>query len=256
MNIIDFSLRRLVDLYSLASSLTGDSALLLFPSCRLAVPRSEIHEATLNYAHIFIYKDYERFEEFRAGSSERVVDIGGYLGLYSVKNLKAGKRVKVTVVEANPALCKYIYWNLKLNKVDERAKVLCVAVGKRRGWGWFYLGESLVNSSLIKGYVEDFSRVVGRLRVFKLTLMDALKMSGFKKIDLLKLDVEGSEGDVLEESTRALEEFDVEKIVVEIHEGYSSLKRLGKVLEERYRLIVVNDGETPHQSFLYALSRR
>lgn len=256
MKIVDFSLRFVAGLYSVPLRLFHSDVILLLPGCKVATPRSELRETILNYEHIYVYRDYERLEEFIPGGSERVIDLGGYLGLYSIRSLRSGSRVRAFIVEANPLLCKYIFWNLRLNKVEDRAKVLCIAVDSSKGIEWFYVGESLVNSSLNHHYVEDFSNVREALKVPKLTLSEVLGRSGFRKIDLIKMDIEGVEERVLASSLDALNAYDVEKLVVELHDNYYSFTRISKILADRYHLFLYTDESIPYQSFLYAVSKR
>ncbi|MEZ0346712.1 MAG: FkbM family methyltransferase [Infirmifilum sp.] len=217
---------------------------------------SEFKEALLNYEHIYVFRDYEKFAEFLPGRSEKIVDLGGYVGLYSIRSLGGSTSARSYIVEANPLLCSYIYWNLRLNKLENRAKVLCSAVDATSGVGVLYVGESMVNSSLMREYVEDFSAVKREIRIPKFTLGEILEKTGFPRVDLLKMDVEGVEEKVLLGSREVLEAFDVEKLLVELHEGYYSFARIREALGDMYKMVLHVDESTPYQGFLYALSRR
>lgn len=242
---------------SLVPGLLGSrSTVILFPPYSFVIPVSEVEEARRNIEHIFIHKDYERFPEFSPADARSIVDLGAYLGFYTVRALRLSRKSRVVSVEANPVSCMYTIWNIALQGGAERARVLCRAVDGERGAGRFYVGLSMVNSSLLREYVDEFTSVARELVVPKVTLLDVFQAAGFRRIDLLKVDIEGAEKRVFEKSLEVLEQFDVGRIVVELHEGFSHARHLSDTLSADYNVYVVRDEGAPFQSFLYAVRRR
>lgn len=256
MRALVFLSRALAQLFSLPSSLGAESTILAYPPLRFAAPSSEVQEALRNFEHVFVYRDYEKLPEFQPGWAERIVDLGAYIGLYAIRFLKAAKRARALCVEANPLACVYLHWNLRLNGVGDRAWVECKAVDSWSGVDTLYVGESMVNSSILPSYVWEYSRVSHSVRVPKLTLEELLHRSGFKSVDLMKVDIEGLEERVLLSSLDVLSSYNVYRLVVELHEGFSSAKRISEALEGEYKVLVVVDESAPNQKFLYALRRR
>ncbi|QOJ78547.1 FkbM family methyltransferase [Infirmifilum lucidum] len=248
---------RMLEKTSVVPELLGSSSTVIpFPPYHFVIPVSEVEEAKRNIEHIFVYRDYERFPEFSPAEAHSIVDLGAYLGFYTVRALRLSRKSRVVSVEANPVSCMYTIWNVALQGGADRARVLCRAVDSERGAGRFYVGLSMVNSSLLREYVDEFTSVAREIIVPKVTLLDVFQASGFRRIDLLKVDIEGVEKRVFEKSLEALEQFGVERIVVELHEGFSYARQLSDILSAGYSVYVVRDEDVPFQSFLYAVRRR
>ena len=233
--------------FSLAVGLLSESTVLMVPPYRFLVPREELDSAVRNAEHVFFLRDYERVRGFEPEGV--VVDVGAYLGFYSVR---ASRRSEAVVaVEANPLACRYLEVNLRLNSA-RRAKPACVAVDRKGGARTFYVAARIVNSSLLREYVEDFSGLRAAVRVPAVTLEELLELVGVGEVDLLKVDVEGAEARVLEGGRRLFERGVFKRVVVEVHPPYSTAREVAELLGPRYRSLALAESSAPNQVFVYA----
>ncbi len=232
---------------SLAAGFLGGSTVLVVPPYRFLVPRRELDSAVRNAEHVFFLRDYERVKGFEPEGV--VVDIGAYLGFYSVR---ASRRSEAVVaVEANPLACHYLKVNLRLNSARS-VKPLCAAIDQESGARTFYVAERIINSSLLLEYVEDFSKLSAVIRVPAVTLGQLLELVGIEEVDLLKVDVEGAEARVLRGGRELLERGVFKRVVVEVHPPYSTAREVAELLGPRYRSLVLAEGSAPNQVFVYA----
>ncbi|MEM3647288.1 MAG: FkbM family methyltransferase [Thermofilum sp.] len=240
-------LLQLVKLAALPLQPFAQSSVLLLPPYRFLVPSSELEDALLNLDHVFFSRDYERLSGFEPRGV--VVDLGAYAGFFSVRAAKRSRQV--VSVEANPLMCHYLRVNAKLNGV-KNARIICAAVDLERGSRELFVAENMVNSSLIGEYVGEFSSLKRTLRVQAITLNDVLRLAGVEKVDLLKVDVEGLEGRLVDENSEILHPEVVQRVVVEVHPPFCSAKSIAEKLSRRYRVAIVAESELPNQVFVYA----
>lgn len=226
--------------------LAQSSVLLLLPY-RFLVPSSEVEDALLNLEHVFLARDYERLTGFEPRGV--VLDLGAYAGFFSVKSAKRSNQV--VSVEANPIMCQYLSINARLNDA-KNTRVICAAVDVERGWREFFVAEHMVNSSLLREYVDEFSSLMKTLRVPAITLEDVLRLAGIEKVDLLKVDVEGLEDRLVSENSEIFRPEVARRVVVEVHPPFCSAKTVANELSKRYKVAIVAESELPNQAFVYA----
>lgn len=145
---------------------------------------------------------YEReklslFESFLSRGAV-VYDIGAHAGLYT---LLAASRVKggglVCAVEPNPRNLRYLRDHLAINGC-ENVEVFEAAMGERPGSGWLN-----VERGSYEGYLVP---IRGDVRVRILTIDYVVACGDAPAPDLVKLDVEGSELEILMGALRTLRE--------------------------------------------------
>jgi FkbM family methyltransferase len=170
----------------------------------------------------------------RWGEETFVVDVGGHIGSF-VRTLAALQpRARVVSIEACPE--NYAILSANCGQVDGAmtAKAMHAAVCYRKG------PVRLLNSILDGGTATGGSRVVtdeevaaaewghqyrlDERKIVRTTLEAVMAAHGKKRIDLLKLDCEGSEFDILEHSA-AVRDGAVSVIVGEYH-GEERFRRL------------------------------
>ncbi|MDO9578419.1 MAG: FkbM family methyltransferase [Candidatus Cloacimonadales bacterium] len=126
-------------------------------------------------------------------SDDIIFDVGANIGWYTT--LFAGKGKECHAFEPNPKIFDRLINNCKLNNVDEKCRFNNVAVGNKDGIVSFYSFKELDHglSSL-----SDFNRNdKEEIKVPITTLSTYIKKNCIKKVDLIKIDVEGSEYDIL-----------------------------------------------------------
>ena len=166
------------------------------------------------------------------GTTCRVLDIGAHVGSFTVALAKAVPGAEVTAFEPSADRAAYLQRNVAVNGLADRVAVVQAAVGARAG------RQVLVGSELVSGSAEadgDVVDVVG---------FDDVMRSIDGRVDLLKMDCEGSEyGIVASTSGATLRRID--RLVLEYHPAppaqvaqlFATLAEAGLV--ERWRNDVV-----------------
>lgn len=243
-----YPLERLLRPFSGLPGLLGSRVgVALLPGAgRLLFPLSERGEVYRNVEHVYRFRDYERVADFVPRRGWRVVDAGAYVGVYTLRAARlVGPRGLVAALEPNPLVYPFLRANLALNGLGW-AVPLPAAVWSREGWGLLRVGESMVNSSLLPGYVEYMSSIAGEARVPLVTLREVVGALG--RVDLLKLDVEGAEVEALRGGLEG-----VERVVAEVHPPLVEAWEVAGLLEGEGFDVLVVSGEAEHQAFVYGV---
>ena len=157
------------------------------------------------------------------------VDVGANVGGYAFWMLsRLGASGRVVAVEPNPDLCRQLRFNVRTNKAEDRVRVVEAAVGAERGTGTLLLGARNSGESRLiradpgggatrgpaargpaacgpaaRGPVArgpDAPGAAARgatIPVDVITLADVMREAGLRRIDCLKVDVEGYEAEVI-----------------------------------------------------------
>lgn len=149
--------------------------------------------------------------------SSIIVDLGAHIGQFSKFFSEKFPYSKIILVEANPNLVKDIELNLKNKKNIE---IINAAIGNdSKEYIEFYLSEDFECSSLNKNFRDKFgvNKKQNKVEVKMITLNDLLSTFNLKRIDLLKIDIEGAEWDILENFSKENYER-IQQISVEFHD--------------------------------------
>ncbi len=177
-----------------------------------------------------------------------IVDFGAYIGLSTLYFHYNYPNAEIYVFEPNPYAFEILMKNIKFNQL-ENVKAFNIAVGVEAGLKSFYLDNSdkrwfstagfrqgawngKQSSKSIEVEVSDFSKV----------LTEVLEGSGTKTLDLMKMDIEGSEKVILKNHSREL--INVRNLIVEWHGDFNEVRmasflRKGKHVIDR---VVEEDG--------------
>jgi FkbM family methyltransferase len=240
----------------LGGKLPLESVVIPFGRYRFIVPRRWLEASLLNIEHIYVLGDYERVPCLtcvKPGGA--VLDLGAFVGLFSVRVAGENRDVRVYGVEANPFACRYLEANYRLNGVRSGG-VLCGAVGVRSGVARLFVADNGVNSSLVPGYVDDYSVKIGEVGVRVYSLREVFERFQLDRVALVKMDIEGAEEGVLYSSRELVSPDRVERWIIEVHPPYSSPSRIVGLLEKGYRVATFYDYNAPGQVFVYAWTRR
>lgn len=208
--------------------------------------------ALRNALHVFYYGDYEVLGDFAPREGWTVLDVGAFIGLWALRAYAAvGEGGRVIALEPNPrahALCAF---NLQINGA-RRARALPLALSASSGRATLYVPECDVNASLREDYARLFSNELMEVRVRTITLEQLLKRLGVRRVDLMKVDVEGHELDVLSAFSRDAAAR-VKRLVVEVHTDVVSTHEVSEALESLgYSVAVYVDESLKGQAFVYA----
>lgn len=159
-------------------------------------------------------REYAPTAEWLPSDGQVILDIGANAGVFTVDAAtRVGQSGRVIAVEPNPAAFQRLTENLAMNELTARA--VSVSIGLGRGTQLAAL--QIPNGNSTVGHLENASNqdAAAWVGVFPLdTLVDQL---GIRRIDLLKIDVEGAELDVIAGARRAMG--NTERVVIEAAVG-------------------------------------
>jgi len=140
-------------------------------------------------------------------------DIGAFIGFYSVLASKLG--CKVYSFEPDPRSWTLLNLNLRINKLEHHdINIFNVAVGDRTGYIILQLANVFSESSATN-YL-DKNKIVKRIKVPVITIDDFITKRKIKRVDIIKIDVEGYGANVINGALNAISEFRPH-IIFEIH---------------------------------------
>lgn len=162
----------------------------------------------LPYWEIWYESSYELLPQFRAAPEACVVDVGGNVGFYAIRQAQRARDGRVLVFEPSPKVFRRLSRNLEQNRLSH-ARAVNAAVGASRGMAHFIESPLSVNCRVIPVQSEN------SIEVRCITLDEALPEYGVSKVDILKIDTEGHERQVLSGARATLSH--VARIVIELH---------------------------------------
>jgi len=208
--------------------------------------------------------------------SWNVIDVGAAVGYYTIKaGLAVGEEGRVLAIEPHPQVVEVLKMNLKLYGLHN-VSVVEKAVGNKKGRVKLYEsstrgGTNICSSLGLKKPHVLFSRLVKLLkqrhgrkpfqkmlnrykyaptRYVQIDLLDNIvEQAGLNKVDLVKMDIQGSELEALQGSRNVIENHKP-ILLVEIHrrwnwkpqELFTFLERLGYRLEKQKSHILLVKG--------------
>ena len=180
-----------------------------------------------------------------ATSAEVTVDVGAYVGYYTLIAAHANPRGRVIAFEPMPAIHQRLIRNVKLNGLENVECLACAAGDVEGEASFFHVGVGLPTSSSLS---FEFMRGTGDLvssSIQVITLDRFVAERGIPKIDLLKIDTESTECSVLRGMARTLER-DRPDIFCEVLQGRADESGLEELLGPLgYRFFLLTpDGPT------------
>lgn len=138
-------------------------------------------------------------------NSAVVIDVGAYLGAFSLVAAKQGGATKIIAFEPNPHAFKAAKTNFKLNSLDSRIELLPFALGPVNSETKLQSPRDrpLSSSASLMG-LENDGDWIAELNVSVRQLDSIIDFSGEDKVGAVKIDVEGFELGVLEGSNQLL----------------------------------------------------
>lgn len=172
-------------------------------------------------AEIFKYREYRRAESIIKNAELPILDIGAHVGLFSVYCRVINPKIKIVALELERKNFSVLNENIKTNKLKNILTVQAALAGRNGKRG---LEISADSHSHALSAAEKESRVVTAMTLA--AVLDELKI---KKAGLVKMDIEGAEGEVL--ASLSAEDFKrVEYFIFEYHEKIISRKQLENIL--------------------------
>lgn len=165
--------------------------------------------------------------EFIRRPVHTVFDIGANIGLFSLACAEqfSDDLRQIVAIEPSKTTFRRLERNIRRNRLQPRVTMLHEAVGATSGQGALRLGKAHYSHSLEPTKVQSPRGT----ELVSVTTLDELKRRfGIEVIDLLKIDVEGSELGVLEGAQEVLKA--TRTIFIEAHRGFCTRADLDRVL--------------------------
>ncbi|MEJ7911600.1 MAG: FkbM family methyltransferase [Chitinophagaceae bacterium] len=157
-----------------------------------------------------------------------ILDIGANAGFFDILILSKLKNARIWAYEPLPSNCKLIEATMQRNQaLREGLQLFNLAVTGLPVESIKLYTENTGDNSEIASVFSNFdSRNTNALTVPAQSLTSIIEQNGFKKIDLLKLDCEGSEYDILYHTPKEVLHV-VKKLVIEVHEIDTEMNNVG-----------------------------
>ncbi len=165
------------------------------------------------YKDIFIRRIYE-FTPVQA--SPVIIDAGGYIGLSTLYFKTRFPNARVTVFEPDPTIGQILLANITANHITDTTYINA-GVGSKAGK--FQFSPDGADGGTVLAHIHH-----NPIKI------DIVKLSDFinSPVDLLKMNIEGMEGDVFDEIEDILALID--QIIFEYHAFYNFPQKLGHIL--------------------------
>jgi len=187
-------------------------------------------KGTRDFQMMLIPREAEVRRYLTMETNEAFVDVGANVGFYSldVANEFKEKTIQVIAIEAHPENFKALRRNIECNRFEEIITPINKAVSDHQGKVTLFERShdgaradselySVCNDPSIDGY--NILHPAGKTLDVQCDTLDNIVKD--RRVDVVKIDVEGAEVQVLKGARQTLER--IRKIVVEIH-GNNSMK--------------------------------
>ncbi len=184
---------------------------------------------------------YELLPQFRATEDACVVDVGGNVGFYAIRQALRAKRGRVLTFEPSPTVFHRLQRNIEAHH-QKLANVTAVnlAIGDASGTVPLFESPMSIHSRVETGKTDQTIDVPCR------RLDTVLESFGVERVNILKIDTEGYERAVLFGGTSILPK--TERIVLEMHERSAQDKR---VIDAMLRRFGFHEVAQNHRVFYY-----
>lgn len=160
------------------------------------------------------------------------VDVGANVGYYSMLVASSGPGVRVLAIEPNPKMNSLLRGNVKANQLP--VETFELALSATSGIARLYLAKSDHSATLVSDFEPAF---VGEVEVTTASLDSFLDEHAPAGRCVIKIDVEGHEGQVLLGATRTLSSREAD-IIVEVSQRHKDnpLDRLARLGYRAYSI--------------------
>ncbi len=137
-----------------------------------------------------------------------VIDIGANIGYYALIEAKAG--AKVIAFEPTPKNIEILKKNIEINKFENQILVSDKAISDKKGTEKLYLGFSNSGNSMIP--LNE-----NHILIKSVTLDEYLSKQNIKKVDIIRMDIEGGELKAVKGMEKLLTENPPKHLFIELH---------------------------------------
>ncbi|MBU0628100.1 MAG: FkbM family methyltransferase [Nanoarchaeota archaeon] len=176
--------------------------------------------------HTFLIK-----KELKPGDC--VLDIGANIGYYALIEASiVGAEGKVYAIEPETSNFSLLLRNIKVNNFSGIIDAFNIAASDKNGFSKFYITKASNSHTMLPGSVHK----IVRHATVRTTKIDSF-LEGKRKVDLIRMDIEGYECEVIDGAMKTLESADYPlKLIIEIHPPYYNKKNnFGSRLENLFK---------------------
>jgi len=176
-----------------------------------------------------------------------IVDVGANIGAFTVLAASLYKNAKIFSFEPDKNNSEILKGNINRNHLEGRVVVSNSGVDKEGGEKVFHINKREYAHSLLPFAGKD--EEAGQIRIHCITIAEIIMKEKISKIDILKLDIEGSEYEVLfglpDECYQK-----IKNIVLEIHDHpvFSREKLIDFLTSKGYRVFQSGKNKTVYSA--------
>jgi FkbM family methyltransferase len=201
---------------------------------------------------VFVRRFYRSWSDCRT-----IIDAGANVGIFSIWTAKQLPRARIIALEPFPDTFAALRHNILANHFEDRVQTVQVGLAAQSGERFMNPGEN--GSPRVAVVPQDENQVAKNvIPVACSSLGDFLKQHDLTDVDLLKMDIEGSEWEVLLSTPRSTLQ-SIRRIQLEYHEvnarfGYSPEQLFAYLASAGYQL--TDRHEDKHRTGLAVLERK
>jgi|GEM_PF-6802548 len=195
---------------------------------------------------------------YQIKKNDIVFDIGANIGIFSIYAASLG--AQVYSFEPNPEIFKILDQNIKKNKLNKKIFIFNYAIGNANEDVYLSipLSDKIYSeacASITKSFIDNFDKYTDngykKIKVKCFKLNNFIQKLNINKIDLIKLDCEGTELDILK-SFNIANNCTILNIAMETHACYSQ-KELCSILFNKGFIIdkIIKFTQPSNTGFLY-----
>jgi FkbM family methyltransferase len=161
-----------------------------------------------------VYID-EQYDTKTRGSKNIIVDVGGNVGLYSLWATKKYHPKKIIAIEMDKQNCKYFQSTIETNNLQNSVQIIN---------GAFYNKKTNVGEDYYSKFFNSCHKLDDKKKgsIKTITLSEIINLLKGKKIDLIKMDIEGSEKYLISDTNSVLLKKKVKEVAIEVHPQFGS----------------------------------
>jgi FkbM family methyltransferase len=193
---------------------------------------NDLATLNINLPDHYERREYMRHSSYMPRKGWFVIDVGAYIGIYSLWVSKlVGDEGLVVAIEPNPIAYQWLVNNIRLNRINN-VRTLPYAIGDELGKALLYVAqENIGASSLIENHLKYSRLTTMAIRTVPIITLDyfidrakSLIGMNINRVDLLKMDIEGYELRAIQGAKRMLKSGLIKKLIIETHLDYVSMK--------------------------------
>jgi len=191
---------------------------------------------TATYDEIFVMNIYDRQRDFIPNEYDTILDLGAFIGLYTLKHYRAER---IYAFEPHPISYTLLCSNIKLNEL-KNVKCFNYAIWSRSDYLPLFEEDLLVSgSTLVPEWHKNLH--MKNFMVKTISLDQSIKQRIIPTyVDIAKVDIEGAEVEFIKGGEKSLSRGCINRMVMEVHKGaidlkgfYDKLKELGFKIIDR-----------------------